>query len=132
MYKSTKNDKEVVYPKLSYDIVGCLFEVFRKLGSNHRERYYQEAVKKELLSKGLRFKEQVYQPLTYKGDAIGKYYLDFLIEDKIILELKKSSVFHKQNIDQVLAYLKSARLKLGIIANYTREGVKFYRVLNIR
>lgn len=131
MYKSTKNET-IVYPDLSYKIVGCLFEVFRNLGANHRERYYQEAVKKELAQNKINFREQVYIPLDYKNDKIGKYFLDFLIENKIVLELKKDSIFHKQNIEQVLAYLKSANLKLGIIANFTRDGVRFYRVLNIR
>lgn len=130
MYKNTKD--KIVYPKLSYKIVGCLFEVYRNLGSNHRERYYQEAVKNEFIRKHLKFQEQVYIPLDYKGDKIGKYYLDFLIENRIILELKKGSIFYKQNIEQVLAYLKSSQLKLGIIANFTREGVKFYQVLNIK
>jgi GxxExxY protein len=131
MYKPTKN-KEVVYPELSYKIVGILFEVCRNLGSNHREKYYQEAVKNELIKNKIKFKEQLYLPLDYKGNKIGKYFLDFLVEDKIILELKKGSIFHRQNIDQVLSYLKTSNLKLGIIANFTREGVKFYRVLNIK
>lgn len=87
---------------------------------------------KNLLTKNIDFEEQVYLPLEYKGDDIGRYFLDFLIEKKIILELKRDSIFRKQNIDQVLAYLKASNLKLGIIANFTRDGVKFYRVLNIR
>lgn len=131
MYKPTKGEK-VIYPELSYKLVGLLFEVNRKLGPNHKENFYQNAVKQELIERGIKFHEQVYSPLNYKNYKIGKYYFDFLIENKIILELKKGSIFHHQNIEQVLSYLKTANLKLGIIANFTREGVRFYRVLNIK
>lgn len=131
MYKNTKDNK-IIYPELSYKIVGCLFEVYRNIGGNHRELYYQKAVKEEFEEQKINFNEQVYSPLKYKGSQIGKYFFDFLIEDKVVLELKKGSVFQKQNIEQVLSYLKTSNLKLGIIANFTRDGVKFYRVLNIK
>jgi len=69
--------------------------------------------------------------LKYRGREIGIYFLDFLIEDKIILEIKKREYFSKKDIDQVYAYLKATKLKLGIIAHFTKSGVKFRRVLNL-
>jgi len=127
-----KSQNKVVYPKLSYLIVGCLFEVYKLIGGNRREKFYQAALKEELKSKNVKFEEQVYVPLKYKGIKIARDYLDFLIEDRIILELKTESYFRKKHLQQVLDYLKATNLKLAIIANYTQKGVKFYRVLNIR
>lgn len=69
--------------------------------------------------------------LKYKGELIGKYRLDFLIDDKIVLEIKKDKLFSKKNIEQTFAYLKSRKLKLGILANFTREGLKFKRIVNL-
>ena len=50
---------DLIYPELSYKIVGCLFEVFKKLGAGHREKYYQNAIKEEFLKQEIKFKEQI-------------------------------------------------------------------------
>lgn len=125
-------EHKVVYPKLSYNIVGCLFEVFKKLGFGHREKYYQKAVCEELSRQNIPFQKEVILPLNYKNKVVGRVILDFLIDDKIILELKIGNYFRKENIDQVYSYLKVNNLKLGIIANFTRNGVKFKRILNLK
>lgn len=123
---------DLVYPELSYRIVGILYEVSNELGAGHKEQFYQNALKIAFEKSGIKFKEQVYSPLEYKGEKIGKYFLDFLIDDKIVLEIKKDNIFKQQNIGQVYNYLKVKKLKLGILANFTRNGVKFKRILNIR
>ena len=83
--------KELLYPDLSYQINGALFEVFRQIGGGHDEKYYQKAVAIALKKAGLKFHEQAHVPLLFDGQHVGKYYLDFLVEEKIILELKKSN-----------------------------------------
>lgn len=125
-----RNKEKIIYPELSYKIVGCLFGVYNIIGSNHREKFYQNALSHEFRSKGIQFKEQLPIELKYKGFKIGKDYLDFLIEDKIVLELKSGSFFSKKHLEQILEYLKVSGLKLGIIVNFGREGVRFHRVLN--
>jgi len=123
---------ELIYPELSYKIVGCLFEVYKNIGPNHRERYYQNALKEEFLKRKIKFQEQFPIKITYKDKKIGQNYFDFLIDDKIILEIKTGPYFKKDYLDQLLSYLKATYLKLGIIANFTRNGVKFHRVINIK
>ena len=68
--------------------------------------------------------------ISVQGIKIGRYYLDFLIDNKIILELKRGSYFPRRNIEQVKAYLKITGLELAILANFTPHGVKYLRVLN--
>lgn len=130
MYKNTK--KDIIYPELSYKIVGCLFEVYKNIGDCHREKYYCNALKNEFNKVRLNFKEQISIPVKYKGNKIGQHYLDFLVEDKIVLEIKVGEFFRKQHLEQVLDYLKSSKLKLGIIGIFTRNGVRFYRVVNLK
>jgi GxxExxY protein len=130
--KTELKRKDILYPELSYQIIGILFEVFKELGSGYQEKYYQKAIATELKRCGLEYKEQVSTSLNYKGEKIGNYFLDFLIEDKIVLEIKKDRHFSRKNIEQVYAYLKAFNLKLGILANFTSEGLKFKRILNIR
>ena len=70
--------------------------------------------------------------VLFKDKTIGRYYLDFVIEDKIILEIKKTPRFARKNIEQVNAYLKASELELAILANFTPTGVKTKRMLNIK
>lgn len=122
---------ELIYPELSYKIIGLSFDVHNSLGSGHIEKLYQKALAELLQKENISFKEQVYSPVSFNGKIIGKYFLDFLIEDKIIIEIKKGNKFSKQNIDQVVNYLKINNLKLAILINFGKEGVMFKRVLNL-
>ncbi|MBU1146189.1 GxxExxY protein [Patescibacteria group bacterium] len=123
---------DLIYPDLCYKIIGVLYTAYNELGPGYQEKYYQKAVAEFLKVNSLFFEEQVNTPLIVNGNKIGSYYLDFLIDRKIILELKRGEVFRKSNIEQVFAYLKATNLKLGIIANFTKNGLKFKRIVNLR
>ncbi len=123
--------KDLIYPELSYQIIGILFEVYNQLGSGYHEKHYQRAAAAELERCNLSFKEQSFIPLQFKDKRIGRQYLDFLIEEKIVLEIKKGDRFSKRNIEQVFNYLKTAGLKLGIIANFGSKDLKFKRIVNL-
>ena len=58
--------KDLIYPEISYQIIGILFEVYNQLGPGYSEKYYQKAVAIELKRCGLSFKEQVFEPLKFK------------------------------------------------------------------
>jgi GxxExxY protein len=128
---SKKIIDDLVYPELSFKIVGCAFEVYNELGYGHAEKYYQKALPIALKNKNILFKEQAFFPLKFQGETIGKGFCDFVVEDKIIVELKKDTRFSKSNIDQVNQYLKSSRMKLAILINYTSSGAIFKRLVNI-
>jgi len=121
---------DLLYPELSYKTVGVLFDVYNNLGPGHHERYYQRAVSQALKEVGLKFKSEMPIPVNFRGTTVGRYYLDFLIDDKLILEIKKDGYFSKRHIDQVLNYLKSSGLKLAILANFSHRGILFKRIVN--
>jgi len=123
---------DIIYPELSYKIVGILFNVYNELGYGFHEKYYQRALSAAFKSEKIKFKEQVYFPLLFQGKIIGKFFFDFLIDDIIILEIKKDGIFSKRYIDQVNNYLKSSGLKLALLVNFGRDGIKFKRLVNIR
>jgi GxxExxY protein len=122
---------DLVYPELSYIIVGCAFEVWNEIGPGHSEKVYQKAFAVMLKSKQLPFKEQVYYSLKFKEETVGRAYLDFLVDDKIVIELKKDLPFTRAHIDQVLHYLKLSKLKLALLINFTKREVKFKRIVNM-
>ncbi len=129
--KNRLTKKDLIYPELSYQIVGVLFEIYNQLGPGYHEKYYQRAVATELKSCNLPFKEKVFIPLRFKKETIGRQYLDFLIEDKVVLEIKKGDRFSKRNIEQIFNYLKVTGLKLGILANFGSKDLKFKRIVNL-
>lgn len=133
MNKSTSLKRnDIFYPQESYKIVGILFCVYNELGSGHPEKYYQRAIAKELSEQRIKFCEQVYTPLRYRGGIVGKQFLDFLIDDKIVLEIKRGEHFSKKHIDQVLEYMRTSNYRLAILANFGSEGVLFRRLINFK
>lgn len=122
---------KVIYPELSYKIIGLVFDVFNHLGYGYQEKYYQKAIALLFSENDIKFKEQVHFPLKFNKQKIGSYFLDFLIENKIVLEIKKGDRFSKKDIQQLYAYLKASGLKLGILINFTSKGIKFKRILNL-
>jgi len=122
--------KDLIYPELSYKIVGILFDVYNELGPGHREKYYQQAIALALKNNKIEFKREVCIPVKYRTSKVGKYFLDFLIEGKIVLEVKKGNYFPAGNIRQIDTYLKATKLKLGVLANFASSGIKFKRIVN--
>ena len=125
------NKSKLIYPKLSYRVVGILFDVYNELGGGYQEKYYQRAIAKRFKRENIKFQEQVVFSLEFDKEKIGRYFLDFLLENKIILEIKITPRFYIRDIRQILAYLKRTNLQLGILSSFTRNGLIFKRVINI-
>ena len=121
---------KLVYPELSYDIVGSAFTVFNTLGYGHRESYYQKALSLELKKRNINYEREKEIALKYENCQIGKYRLDFLVEDKIIVELKVLSSYRYRSLRQILEYLKAADKKLAILIYFTKNGVYYRRSVN--
>lgn len=121
---------KLLHKQLSYKIVGILYEVYNELGSGYQEKYYQRAVSLKLVRDKIKHQDQVPIELKVEDKSIGRYYLDSLIEDKIILELKVGNRFYPRDYRQVRAYLKKFNLELGILSLFSKNGVKYERILN--
>lgn len=122
---------DLVYPDLSYEIIGCAYQVWDELGWGHLEKVYQRALAIAFKSKNIGYKEQIHYPLKFKNELVGKGILDFLVNEKIVVEIKKDDLYSKAHIEQVLNYLKLTQCQLGILINFTKDGVKFKRIVNI-
>lgn len=121
--------QKLIYPELSYVICGILYKVRRELGDGCLEKHVQRAVAIALTKNGMIFKQQVMVLMKFEDSVIGRYFLDFLIDNKIILELKVGERLSKKDFDQVKNYLRQADLKLGLLARFGRNGVTIHRVL---
>lgn len=100
------------------------------MGGDYQEKYYQRALEKLLLREKIPFKKEVYFRVILGNDTIGKHFIDFVIDDKIALDLKKGRLFRMGDIKQMLMYLKTANLRLGILAYFSSNGVRTKRIVN--
>jgi GxxExxY protein len=125
-----RNYVNLVHKELSYKIIGVLFDVYNELGPGYQEKYYERAIAAHFKNKKINHTRQAPCKIISCGEIIGRLYLDFIVENKIVLELKKGDYFPKQNIDQVIEYLIATNLQLAILANFTKHGVKHKRILN--
>lgn len=121
---------KIVQKELSYKIMGILFSIHNELGNRYQEKYYQRAIEEGLKQEKLKFSKELVVDLLYNDKKIGKYFLDFLIEDKIILEIKTVDRLKPKDFMQVLAYLTANNLELGILVNFRTERLSFKRILN--
>ena len=94
--------KDLIYPELSYQIIGCAYDVFNQIGGGHKELVYQKAMEISMKQKQLGFTEQLYYPVKFNDIVISKNFFDFCVDEKIVVELKSSNRFTKANYDQVL------------------------------
>ena len=110
--------------------MGLCLKVHNLLGNSLEEKYYQRALAKEFEILGLRFKREQQVKLEYEGADIGDRYLDFVIGDKVILETKTIPQITNKSLTQLISYLKSTKLRIGILANFRSERLSYRRVVN--
>jgi len=120
----------LIESELSYKIVGFCMAIQNELGKSHKEKYYQRALELDLIKNNIPYKKELKVPLVYGEEKIGYYMLDFLVENKIIIELKSKLNISKTDVKQVLSYLETNNIELGIIINFGREKLETKRIIN--
>ena len=125
-----QSDSRLIFPELSYQIMKLLFGVHNSLGNQLQEKTYQQAFAVRLKEHSLPFQRELYLPIQDKQTQVGKYYLDFVVDSKIAIELKAKPSLTNTDIRQLLAYPQVARLKLGILVNFRTLRPTYKRVVN--
>jgi GxxExxY protein len=120
----TEADKQMntdlLHRELSYKVRGAIMNVANKYGKGLKEEIYQKALAEEFATLGVKFKQQ-YKITIYSidtGKPLGTYIPDFVIEDKIILEIKASEFTIQKYIEQQMSYLRASKYELGFLANF--------------
>ena len=119
--------EKILYKDLSYKLTGCLFKVYNELGPGHKEDVYHKALKIELDEQKINYTSKKRLTIKYKNKVVGVYEPDFIIEDKIILEIKSALCIHKVYELQLYYYLKGANYKLGYLVNFGSEEIEIRR-----
>ena len=114
-----------IYNDLSEKIIGCAIEVHRHLGPGLLESAYQECLAYELDINNIKFKKELQVLIKYKSITLDcGYRLDFLIEDKIILELKSVEDTQPIHEAQILTYMKLLEIRKGFLINFNKTLLK--------
>ncbi len=122
---------KLIYPELSYDVQGALFEVHRELRHlDISEAGWEKALTIALEEKHICAQRQVEYALDYRGQRIGRFFVDVLADDKLLLELKATAKLLPIDQAQVITYLKVTGLKLGILVNFGAAELEFERIPN--
>ena len=114
---------------LSYQIRGAIFEVYKELGCGYLEKTYERALLVELNVRGLEARGQVPLAVRYKGQIVGEYLADVLVENCVLLELKAQSRLSGVEDAQLLNYLAISGLRVGMLVNFTYPKAQIRRLV---
>ena len=123
--------RELKYKDITEKIIGASFEVHKFLGNGFQEVIYQRALAWELTKAGLSFAREIEKEIFYKElqEPIGTRRADFVIEGKVLVELKAIILLEDVHLAQILNYLKAYKLEVGLLINFGSKSLIFKRVV---
>ncbi len=121
---------DIIYKDESYAIVGALFNIYNHLGSGFSEIVYKDALELEFKDLEIPFEREKEYTVSYKGIVLRhKFYADFVLFDKIILEIKSIDNIHNKHTAQCINYLKVSGNSLAILANFHKDLLDHKRIV---
>ena len=121
---------EFKYVDLTRRIIGCALNVHNELGSGFQEVIYQRALAREMRTADLEFVRELPMTIMYKGEEIGERRADFVVEDKIMVELKAITKIENVHFAQAINYLEAYKLEVGLLINFGSDRLEFRRFAN--
>lgn len=118
------------YGDLTEKIIGCAMTVHRKMGPGYNEVIYSRCLAIEFDKAELKYKRELEWPVFYDEIIVGKRRVDFLVDDKISVELKAIHELTNKELAQGLNYLESQRLEVGLLINFGSPSLQFKRLVN--
>jgi len=125
-----KGIKEMEYIEMTEQILACAFEVSNELGIGFLESVYENALALVLRQKGLLVGQQVSLPVSFRGESVGQYFIDLLVEDTVILELKAAKSLIPEYEMQILNYLRASFKPVGFLLNFGTPKLEYRRYNN--
>ena len=120
-------DELLVHGDLTYKVIGAALEVHKTLGAGFLEAVYETALAYELKQLGLAFERQKTLPVHYKGGIGGEYKADFVVEERVIVELKAQKTLSSIDEAQIINYLKATGIQVGLLLNFGAQSLQHQR-----
>lgn len=115
---------------LTERIIGCAYDVANGLGAGFLEKVYENALRIELQRAGRAVLQQQPIPVIWRGEVVGDYYADLLVEGSVIVELKAARALDDIHLAQCLNYLKATGLKVCLLINFGKPKIEIKRLVN--
>ena len=120
----------MIYQEITGEIIGCAMEVHRHLGPGFQEYVYQRALEVELSNKKISRKREADIKIYYKGEYIALRRVDFLVDEKITVELKARTDLDDIQLAQAINYLEASHYPVGLLINFGAKSLQFKRLFN--
>jgi GxxExxY protein len=124
MRNSVSKNQPLQDDPLTRKIIACAIEVHKRLGPGLLEKLYKEALVIEMELIGLKVEKNVNVPVEYRGRPIGDYFIDLLVEDTVVLELKSVERHDPVFEAQILSYMRLTGKKVGLLINFNSKMLK--------
>jgi GxxExxY protein len=122
-------EADMLYEELSATVIGAAMEVHKLLGPGFLESVYEHALAAELAIRQIPFQRQAQITVLYKQVQVGEYRADFIVDSKIILEIKATTALIPEHYAQALHYLNATGLRLALLFNYGTRSLQFKRII---
>jgi len=122
----------MIQDALTYKIIGCAMKVHNTLGNGFQEVIYQRCLAIELERAGIDFGREVEQTIFYDGIVVGTRRADFVVEDRVVVELKAVIALADVHIAQAKNYVVAYDFDLGLLINFGAESLEYRRIFNSR
>ena len=116
--------------RLTFDIIGCAMKVHNTLGNGFQEVIYQRCLAIELKNAGIEFGREIEQPIYYEGVNVGTRRADFVVENKVIVELKALTNLEDVYLAQAKNYVVAYRFEKGLLINFGATSLQYKLIFN--
>ena len=123
---------KLLYRDLSYQVIGAAMEVHKYLGAGFLEAVYQKALAHEFMLRAIVFEAQRPLAVEYKQEPVGDYIADFVVEDKIVIEIKSVSKLNSSHEAQSHHYLAATGMDLAILINFGGPSLEYKRIVRTK
>ena len=123
------NEKDYKHSDITRKIIGAAMKVHSTLGNGFQEVIYQRALAIEMAKQGLSFQRELEMQIYYDGQEIGTRRVDFLVEGKVMVELKAVSKLEDVHLAQAINYLEAYKMEVGLLLNFGAKSLEYKRVV---
>lgn len=124
------SDIDYPFQEECYLLIGIMMEIHRILGKGFSEIVYKDALEFELRNRNINYEREKEFSVNYKGTILKhKFYADFVVDDKVIIEVKSKSELINEHYAQVLNYLAISKLGIGLLINFNEKSLQYKRII---
>ena len=121
-------DGELLHSEITSKVLEASFEVINELGAGFLESVYEKALTLVLRAKGLEVEAQVPLNVQFRGQLVGQFYADLLVDRRVIVELKAVKTLLPEHQAQVINYLKATKMEVGLLLNFGVPKLEYRRL----